>query len=493
MFDFERKAYYMEKKATSCTAILVGKNASIDGSTIIARDEDGYDGINPITFRVFPAKDYTGEHYVSSYNGLAVDLSGKGCRFTATPAGVDKKDGTLESGRWDEQGINEYNVAMSSTETETTNPRVLGHDPLVKNGVNEDSMLYLVLPFIRSAREGVQRLGILIEKYGTGETNGIAFSDKDEVWYLETAGGHQWVAQRIPDDAYAIAPNNMCIQEIDFDDSDNFMYAPGIQEFVKKYHLNPYPGKFNFRKIFATEDEADAYYNTPRTWYGQKLFNPSIEQEPTSQDMPFIRRPEKKIAVEDVEFFLSSHYNQTPYDPMGTYSSGTPDEMKRFRSIALDRNQSSCILQIRNDVPAEYAAIQWINFGFHSYSPYVPFFTNVNDTPANYAYAPEEAEPEKSAYWMYKLLEVIVEPRYHEFINEVNAFRDQCQSYAVSRVDAITAGAAHKSGQELINFLTAENEISANHTTTSARKLLNSLIHQALLNSKFQFERGDNL
>ena len=94
---------------------------------------------------------------------------------------------------------------------------------------------------------------------------------------------------------------------------------------------------------------------------------------------------------------------------------------------------------------------------------------------------------------MYKLLEVIVEPRYHEFINEVNTFRDQCQSYAVSRVDAITAGAAHKSGQELINFLTAENEISANHTTTSARKLLNSLIHQALLNSKFQFERGDNL
>ena len=62
-------------------------------------------------------------------------------------------------------------------------------------------MLYLVLPFIKSAREGVQRLGHLIEKYGTGETNGIAFSDHDEVWYLETAGGHQWVAQRIPDDA----------------------------------------------------------------------------------------------------------------------------------------------------------------------------------------------------------------------------------------------------------------------------------------------------
>ena len=67
-----------------------------------------------------------------------------------------------------------------------TNARVLGHDPLVENGINEDSMVYLVLPFIKSAREGVQRLGSLIEKYGTGESNGIAFSDKDEVWYFET-------------------------------------------------------------------------------------------------------------------------------------------------------------------------------------------------------------------------------------------------------------------------------------------------------------------
>lgn len=483
----------MNKKVTSCTAMLVGKNASIDGSTMIARDEDGYNGINPKTFKVFPAKDYTGEHYVSDYNGLEVDMTGKGCRYTATPNGAHQLNDGHGVGRWDEQGINEYNVAMSATETESTNPRVLGHDPLVENGVDEDSMVYLVLPFIKSAREGVQRLGSLIEKYGTGETNGIAFSDKDEVWYLETAGGHQWIAQRIPDDAYAIAPNNMCIQEIDFDDSDNFMYAPGIQEFVEKYHLNPYPGKFNFRKIFATEDEADAYYNTPRTWYGQKLFNPSIEQEPTSQDMPFIRRPEKKIAVEDVEFFLSSHYNQTPYDPMGTYSSGTPDEMKQFRSIALDRNQSSCILQIRNDVPAEYAAIQWINFGFYCYSPYVPFFTNINDTPENYATASETFHPEKSAYWMYKLLQVIVEPRYHEFINEVNVFRDNAQSYGIGRVDNILENVKGKEGKEITNYLTTENNVTAQHISDEAQKLINNLVHQTLLNSKFQFERGDNL
>ncbi|WP_394814423.1 C69 family dipeptidase, partial [Phocaeicola dorei] len=79
---------------------------------------------------------------------------------------------------------------MSSTETEGTNARCLGHNQLVKNCIDEDSMLYLVLPFIKTAREGVARLGKLIEQYGTGECNGIAFADQDEVWYFETGAGH---------------------------------------------------------------------------------------------------------------------------------------------------------------------------------------------------------------------------------------------------------------------------------------------------------------
>jgi dipeptidase len=475
------------KKRDNCTAMLVGKNASLDGSTMIARDEDGYGGINEKIYVHHEAKDYD-EDYVSKYNGLHLHLTGHGCAWSAIPTADDSE------GRWDEQGINEYNVAMSATETEATNARCLGHDPLVKDGVNEDSMVYLVLPFVKTAREGVQRLGHLIEKYGTGESNGIAFSDQDEVWYLETGAGHQWVAQRIPDDAYAIAPNIMCIQEINFDDPDNFMYASTIQDFVKKHSLNPTGGEgFNFRNIFGTQDEADAYYNTPRSWYGQKLFSPDLEQDPTSQNIPFIQYSDKKIGVEDVQRFLTSHYNGTPYDPMATYASGDEKDQKKFRSVALDRNQESSILQIRSNVPAEYAAIQWINMGFYAYSPYVPFYTNMNDTPANYKVAGHVVTPDTSAYWLYKTLQVIVEPRYHQFVYEVNNFRDECQSYAVGRVDEIDEQAKGKSGAELTDFLTKENEKTANEITKRTKLLMSSLVRQALNTSKYQYERGDNL
>ena len=73
--------------------------------------------------------------------------------------------------------------------------------------MGEEDLVTLVLPYIKSAREGVERLGQLLKTYGTYEPNGIAFADKEEVWWLETIGGHHWAAVRIPDDSYVVAPN----------------------------------------------------------------------------------------------------------------------------------------------------------------------------------------------------------------------------------------------------------------------------------------------
>ena len=55
------------------------------------------------------------------------------------------------------------------------------------------------------------RLGKLLEEYGTYEMNGIAFQDVDEIWWLETIGGHHWMARRVPDDSYVVMPNQLGI------------------------------------------------------------------------------------------------------------------------------------------------------------------------------------------------------------------------------------------------------------------------------------------
>lgn len=470
------------KKGSDCTEILVGKNATIDGSTIVARNEDGYGPINPIKFIVHEAKDQTQATYTSVTTGVTVPLPDHAYRYTATPQ-ADQSDGQYE-----EAGINELNVGMSATETTATNTRVLAYDPLVDDGINEEAMVSLVLPYIKTAKEGVQRLGALLEKYGTGESNSIAFNDHDNVWILETAGGHHWGAMRLPDDVYAIVPNQTVVQNLDLSDSDNFLGATDLAEFVETYHLNPNPDTFNFRTIFGTQDEADAYYNTPRTWYGQKLFNPEIDQQPTDQDMPMCRKPSHQLAIEDVQAFLSSHYNGTPYDPFGTYASGSEVDQQKYRPIAMDRNQCSSILQIRNDVPADRAAIQWVAMGFFAYAPYMPFFTNINDTPVDYRNTTADVDVD-NVYWLNKTLSVLIEPHWHDYAEAVNAFKADCQAYARGRV-AITDN--NVSG-DITTALTQANAQTAGEISKRTHQLFDTIVKHGLNLSKTAWEKGQNL
>ena len=92
-------------------------------------------------------------------------------------------------------------------------------------------MVSLLLPYIHSAREGVLRLGELLEKYGTYEMNGIAFSDTKEIWWLETIGGHHFIAKRVPDDSYVMMANQQGIDSFDLkmpSESRNPTSAPRI-------------------------------------------------------------------------------------------------------------------------------------------------------------------------------------------------------------------------------------------------------------------------
>ena len=319
----------------ACTTILVGKDASYDGSTIIARNEDSANGeFCPKRFIVVKP-DEQPRHYKSVLSHVEVDLPDEPLQYTAVP------NADLKEGIWGEAGVNEANVAMSATETLTTNERVLGADPFVEltpakgkkgedgyepevpGGIGEEDFLTLVLPYVKTAREGVTRLGALLEQYGTYEMNGVAFSDVDEIWWLETVGGHHWIAKRVPDEAYVTMPNQLGIDEFDLDDAlgdqEEHMCSADLGEFIERNHLdlaveNVTP--FNPRDAFGSHSDSDHVYNTPRAWYMQRFLNPYDEQwdgrdadhQPTSDDIPWARQPDRKITIEDVKYVLSSHY-----------------------------------------------------------------------------------------------------------------------------------------------------------------------------------------
>ncbi|MCL1631575.1 C69 family dipeptidase [Sporolactobacillus sp. CPB3-1] len=467
----------------ACTTVVVGKGATIDGSTMIARNGDSYEVLVPKKFMVHPHQILEKEEtYVSPGNRFTITLPKERYRYTAIP---DREDRYVT---FEDAGINEKNVGMSATESIYANPRVLGYDPLVENGIAEDCMVTVVLPYINSAREGVQRLGQIVEKYGAAESNGVLFSDKHEVWYMEIATGHLWAAQRIPDDSYAVVANQMAIQEIDPYNKDEFMIAAHLVEFIEKHRLNTGFDTIHFRNIFGRQNLFDHHYNTPRVWYGQKFLNPEVEQDPMSDELPFLRKASRKIAVEDIACILDSHYQETPYDPLG---SGDEAERTLFRAISLNRTQDSHILQIRPYMPDDIAGIQWIALA-GTFSPYVPFYTNTTAVPEAYAVTPQKLSL-SSAYWLYKTIPVIVEPHYQAFLKQVLDYKDHLHSCFLGKIaqtdDAVTGKDTDKI-QELLGNVNHENaELALSETC----QLLQELTTQAMSLSKLTFTMDKNL
>ena len=431
----------------SCTTILVGRKASNDGSTMIARTEDGHFDVKKLI--VVNPKDQP-KKYKTKISHLEIELTEKPMRYTACP-NVDPKQGV-----WAATGINEANVGITATETITSNPRVLAADPLVEykkaktrrekdvpGGIGEEDIVLLVLPYVRTAREGVKRLGKLLEKYGTYESNGIAINDVNEVWWLETIGGHHWMARRIPDDQVVIAPNQFAMDAFDLKDAFAKQAAnlcsEDLEEFIRENHLDlNQDGTFNPRNIFGSCRDMDHVYNTPRAWFmgryltpvSHRWEGPEAEFTPESNNIPWGLRPDRKVAPEDVQYLLSSHYQGTDYDP---YINRDTGKRGMYRSIGINRTGVTTICQIRPDVPDAIKGIEWICFGSTTFGAFLPFYTAVSRVPDYLSRITLDASTE-NYYWSSRL---------------IGALADFCYSASVQNIERYQLAVGTK-GREII-------------------------------------------
>ncbi|MGX7200408.1 C69 family dipeptidase [Enterococcus nangangensis] len=468
----------MEKRRVgSCTTILAGKKATIDGSTLISRNADGHEAFEATKFILIEPEAQV-RHYKAVLSSVEMDLPDNPLRYTCTPNAV------YDHGIWGSAAINEENVAMSATETITTNPRILALDPLVENGIGEEDLVTIVAPYIRSAKEGVLRLGELLATYGTYESNGIAFCDADEVWYLETLGGHHWAAVRIPDDAYVIAPNRLNIDTFDFNSPD-CLASSDLQALITENHLNPDYDGYNLRHIFGSSTVKDTRYNNPRAWYGQKYFNPEIQQEPMDQNLPFINRANRLISIEDVKWVLSSHYQNTVYD---CYGHGSEAEKKLFRPIGINRNHHVHILQIRNHVPKEIAGVHWLGFGPNTFNAVIPFYANVKDTPACYRDATDTFDLSKM-YWLSATTALLGDSNFSLY-SDLEASFEQKTVAACRKIQQDTDRKIAEA-TDVSATLTAANEAMAAISFANATALLGEMVTTGGSSMKLRYTLND--
>ena len=369
----------------ACTTILVGKKASYDGSTMIARNDDSPSGAYmPKKFVVIHPEDQP-KVYESVISHVKIELPENPMRYTAMPNAVKGE------GIWAASGVNEAQVGMTATETITSNPRVLGADPLVTyqpksddqeeiaGGIGEEDIVYIVLPYIRSARED-----------------------------LEDALGEQ----------------------------KNYMCSPDMKEFIEKYHLNPsMDGSLNPRDAFGSHDDSDHVYNTPRAWFMERYLNPNsyswdgpdADYTPVSDDIPWCMVPEKKVTVEDVKYVLSSHYQGTPYDPYGAY--GDKSMNGAYRSIGINRNDFMSLIQMRPDQPEDSRAIEWVAFASNAFNVMAPFYADIDETPEYFANTTGEVSTE-NFYWSSRMIAAMADASYKKSIFHIERYQEHVMAKA---------------------------------------------------------------
>lgn len=495
-----------------CTTLLVGKDASFDGSTIIARNEDSGNGtFNPKRFVVVNPEDQP-HTYKSVLAHLTIDLPDNPLRYTAVPNAITNE------GIWAEAGVNEENISMSATETLTTNERVLGADPFVTyepekgkpgddgyepeliGGIGEEDMVTIVLPYIHSAREGVLRLGKLLEQYGTYEMNGIAFNDVNEIWWLETVGGHHWIAKRVPDNMYVTMPNQLGIDSFDFEDAfgerKNYMCSVDMKQFVADNHLDlTLEGHaFNPREAFGSHSDSDHVYNTPRAWAMQRFLNPHAIQwgasdallTPASDDIPWGRVPERKVTIEDVKYALSLHYQGTRYDPYGRDGAATRG---MYRPIGINRNSQLSVVEIRPDVDDRYAAIQWLAFGSNVFNALVPFYANVTTTPEYLSNTTAQVTTE-SFYWANRIIAGLADAHFHECQADIERYQEKMGGIGHQIIHE-TDAAVDQQVADVKPLLEAGNQKVADYLKRETDSLLSKVLYEASMGMKNGFSKDD--
>lgn len=389
------------KKEDACTTIIVGREQTVDGSMILARSED-------LTF----TKSVNLEYYEDTCEGPTFFFARDGgfrCTLPNCRLGYSAMPGYGESGEWGSAGFNSAGVGMSSTETILANDKVLSLDPLVENGIDENSVYNIVLPYVHTAREGIERLVKLIECYGCRSGMGIGLIDNNEVWYIETSGGHRCLAQKIPSDSYFVSANQGRLKDYVANNCD-YIASEDLISFAEQHGLwNPKMGIFDFHKAYQREDTTDITNNYPRVYQLQKMFSPYLNNDISRNTFPVFAKSLKPVVISDVRKAFRNHYDGTSHDP---YSNNNPQEP--YRPISVFRTTQTHILQVRPWLPKEIGEVIYLSMGMADLSVFVPIYQGFHAYPIEYKTGEERSNME-SAYWKMRHVQILCMMDYNHF------------------------------------------------------------------------------
>lgn len=383
---------------SACTGFIIGKDLTTDGSTLYGRTED----LEPNHNKNFVVRERkynkAGDTFVDETNGFSFDLPAVSYKYTAIP------DVTPEQGVFDEAGFNEEGVSISATVSASANDDIQKVDPYVKDGIAESALTSVVLPHVKTAKEGVELLAKIVREKGAAEGNIVTIADKTGVWYMEILSGHQYAAIKFPDDKYAVFPNTFFLGSVDKNDTENTILSADLEKIAQDAGT--------YKEINGSFHVAQSY-NPPlaeadrsRVWSGIKALDPNADVQYDDEYFELMHSTSDKLSLRDAMNLQRNRLEGTdfkPQDQMELDGKGIPDKTKADPvykyPISNPNVMEAHIFQLKDNLPASTGGgILWLAMGSPRNAPYLPYYGNISNTSQPYQEM-STAYNENSWYW----------------------------------------------------------------------------------------------
>ena len=398
----------------ACCGFIIGRQLTKDGTTLFGRTEDypyyPNGGKHNKNYVVVDAKTYNeGDQIEDESNGFTYPHAANEMKYTAT---YDSARGDGSNGAFGEHGFNEAGVSMTATVTAIPNKKVLSTDPLKENGLPEAAMLDVILPRVKTAREGVELLAKVIEEKGSAEGNVVVFADQNETWYMEILSGHQYVAVKVPEDKYAVFANTYYLGHVDLNDTENVIASKDVEKVAKESgnYKTDKDGNFHIAKSYGPEKYAEG--DRSRTYAGITLLDPDSKVTYEDDEYELFRSPtdpNKKYTLEDAFALQRNRFEHlngrfVPDDQIGVKKQGDDGSNDTVRkdqykyALGNENVIDAHVYQINPNLPKSFGGTVWLGMGPSRNTPYVPFYGNVKDTYE--AFKPQTATYDPNSwYW----------------------------------------------------------------------------------------------
>jgi len=363
-------AVHLPASDFNCFTIIVGKDATVDGSVIIAHNEDDRGKPAFLNIHRFMARFHPLNSTVSLKNETLIDQTPKtfGYLWLQLP-GYEFGDGYF----------NDNGVVITSNACRSREDKA----ELNKGGIGF-MLRRLIAERAMTARQAVRIAGHLVETYGyysSGRT--LAIADAREGWILHLIKGKRWIAQRVPDDEVAVISNYYTIASVNLKDTKNFLGSPNIREYAikRKWYRPQKNGQFDFARAYSNPQNLKAQGNILRQWRATNLL--ARDKYPVEARFPFSFKPRRKIKITDCFKVLRDHYEGTEYDSTDNYRNGSPNSAK-YRTICTHSTQYSFVAQLRAELPREISSLIWLCLNRPDSNAYSPWYIHISDPPSGY-------------------------------------------------------------------------------------------------------------